>query len=290
MTGTSRKNRADILSRAQQAGHIRQGPRKGQDQHRTDHGFKSFWKRIHTVLEGKNPSHQVKYNGKQQCRRRTHGKAQRSVTSCKRLDKAFTFKKSTGIDHSRHAAYDQRHHRNRQIHHSSLGRNRSHGTVIRHTISAGKQIALCRIVLMLFHRSKINIKSNNENNHGDGKQRIQVIRNRSHKQIQSIRIRRHTSHCRCPGRDRCDHAHRSRRGVNDIRQLCPGNIVLIRHRTHDASYGQTVKIIIHEDQDAQCKGSKQRSFSCLDPLLCPFSISCRTAGSVHQHHDGSQNH
>ena len=66
--------------------------------------------------------------------------------------------------------------------------------------------------------------------------------------------------------------------------------MLVRHGTHHASYGQTVKIIIDKNQHAQGYGRQLRAGAGLNMLAGPPSKGRRASGPVHQGHDGSQDH
>ena len=64
--------------------------------------------------------------------------------------------------------------------------------------------------------------------------------------------------------------------------------MLVGNRTHHASYGQTVKVIVDENQHAQGHGSQLRAGTGLDVLSGPASEGSRASGPVHQRHDGAQ--
>ena len=58
--------------------------------------------------------------------------------------------------------------------------------------------------------------------------------------------------------------------------------MLIRHRTHHASYRQTVKIIINKDQHTQQDRRKLRAHTALDVLAGPASERRGASRLVHQ--------
>lgn len=59
----------------------------------------------------------------------------------------------------------------------------------------------------------------------------------------------HTGYCGRPGRDRCDHTDGCCGGINNVCQLCSGNLMSVCYRHHNRAYSQTVKIVIHENQN-----------------------------------------
>ena len=101
------KDAADIFCRSQIAGQPGQGPCKGQDQNRADHGFEAFGKCFHTVLESEYFPDHIKDDRDQKRCRRTHGKAGGRVTVCERIHKVFPVKEAAGIDHADDTAGDQ---------------------------------------------------------------------------------------------------------------------------------------------------------------------------------------
>jgi len=93
-----------------------------------------------------------------------------------------------------------------------------------------------------------------------------------------------------PGRNRCDNADRGSSCINQVCQLCTGNIVLVRNRPHNAADSQTVEIIVDEDQHAECHSGKLCAAAGFDPLTGPASECGRTAGLVHQRYDNAENY
>ena len=142
---------------------------------------------------------------------------------------------------------------------------------------------------MFFHQSEIDVEAGDEDNGGDGEQRIQIIGDRADEQGQPVGPFHYACYSSSPGGDRSDHTDRSSCGVDEIGKLCAGHIVLVCNRTHNASDGQTVKIIIHKDQRTQCEGRQKGSPAGSDLFLCPFSVGSGAAGFVHEDDDGSQN-
>ena len=58
--------------------------------------------------------------------------------------------------------------------------------------------------------------------------------------------------------------------------------MLIRYRSHDTADGQTVKIIINKDQNAEQDRHKLCAYSCLDMTACPFSECAASTSLIHQ--------
>ena len=140
------------------------------------------------------------------------------------------------------------------------------------------------------HRAKIHFHKYNGKHHYDSQQSIIVVRNSPDKDRKSVFSFYESADCRRPGGHRRDNTDRSRRGVDKIRQLGLGNIVLICDRPHNASHSKAVKIIIYKNQDPQDDRSDLGSDPGLDMDACPSSESCRTSRTIHHRDHGSQDH
>ena len=139
------------------------------------------------------------------------------------------------------------------------------------------------------HCSEFYFHKNHCHHHEDRKQCVEVIGNCMYKQGNSILSFYKSADCRSPWRNRCNDTYRCCCGIDQVRQLCAGHIVLICHRTHNASYCQTVKIIVNKDQYTKNDGWEFRTNSAFNPLTGPASECCGTACPVHQTYHGSQN-
>ena len=62
----------------------------------------------------------------------------------------------------------------------------------------------------------------------------------------------------------------------------------VSYRTHNASYCQTVKIIVNEDQDSKDDRCKLCTYTCVDLFAGPSSECGRAAGLVHHTYHRSQ--
>ena len=117
-----------------------------------------------------------------------------------------------------------------------------------------KQIACDGITFMHCHRSEIHAQKRHTEQHHERQDRVEVVRDRLKKNRKAIDtgIRWDGgSHCRRPGADWRDDTHRSCRRIYNIGKLCARYLMPVCHRTHDASDGQTVKIIVHKDQHTE---------------------------------------
>ena len=130
---------------------------------------------------------------------------------------------------------------------------------------------------MNLHQSKIQTRGDNKDYHYQGKDCIEIIRNRRKKQLKSsdTRIIRHIGiHRSCPAGNRCYDADWCCCSINNVCQLCSGYLIAVCDRPHNRTDGQTVKIIIHKDQHSKACSCQHRTLFGFDLASGPFSIGC----------------
>ena len=66
--------------------------------------------------------------------------------------------------------------------------------------------------------------------------------------------------------------------------------MLVGDRPHDGANGQTVKVIVNKNQDAENDGGQLSAGAAFDALLSPATEGGAAAGLVHQADHGAQNH
>ena len=139
---------------------------------------------------------------------------------------------------------------------------------------------------MLVHGAVLYLHHDHEDHHGDGEQGIIVIRNRLDEQSDAVLALYETGDRCSPGRDRSDDTDRSCGRVDQVCELCTGDLVLVSYGAHHAADCQTVKIVVDEDQAAEADGGELRAFSAGDLFRSPVSECSTAAGAVHQlNHD-----
>ena len=87
-----------------------------------------------------------------------------------------------------------------------------------------------------------------------------------------------------------DHAHRGRRGVDEVGQLGTGNLVALGDGPHHSAHRQAVEVVVDEDQHAQQHGQQLCGAPGLYGLGGPASEGLRSAALVHQIHHDAQRH
>ena len=104
---------------------------------------------------------------------------------------------------------------------------------------------------MHLHLTKLRLRQNHTHHHHNRQDRVKVIGDSPDKDGKAVFSLYKARHSRRPRGYRGYDTHRRRRSVNQISQLCTGYLKLVRHRTHYASYRQTVKIIVDKDQHTE---------------------------------------
>jgi hypothetical protein len=124
-----------------------------------------------------------------------------------------------------------------------------------HFLVDGTQFScfLC-LVFHLGHGTEFQISDGQDGDHQDGKDGIHIVRDGGKESCHFIRegsrFVEGGTHGRRPAGNRSDDADRSCSGIDDIGQFCPGNPIFVRDRLHDGPHGQTVEIIVDENQDS----------------------------------------
>ena len=146
--------------------------------------------------------------------------------------------------------------------------------------STGKEISLCRIHFVNFHLTEIKIHHDHQEHHRQCQKSIQIIRNCPHKQLESCNsgIFRNIGIYSCrPTGDRRNNTYRCCGGIDQISQFCTGNLVPVCNRTHNGSNRQTVKIVIHKNQDSKSHRSQRSLLFRFNLLSRPVTVSGGTS-------------
>ena len=162
------------------------------------------------------------------------------------------------------------------------------------TFGSGEQVVLhLGIVLMGQHGAVVNVQDGNDNDHDQGQDAVIVPGNlaQEHADAGAGEAVGHIGgNGGGPGGHGGQHAHGSGGGVDDVGQLCPGDLVALGDGTHDGAHGQAVEIVVDEDQHAQQHGHQLRAAAGLHGLGGPAAEGGGAAGLVHQVHHDAQHH
>ena len=131
------------------------------------------------------------------------------------------------------------------------------------------------------HGAVIHLQHRDANHHDDGQQGVEIVGDGPDKNGEPVLSGNKTGHSRGPGGDGGDDAHGGCRGVDQVGQLGPGDVVLVCHRTHNAPHCQAVKIVVDKDQHAQKDGGKLGPCPRLDVFLRPLAEGGRASHLVH---------
>ena len=288
----------DIYIRAKGVDHGLQRDGQRQDDDRRDHGNKALGHAGHGLLEGQNlPRDEI--NNRQHQRDDTAPRqTDEGVRIAEGADKIARERRIAGhigaeeaadIDHADRAGHDQRQHRENEVDHAPVRVGRFTGF-----LHQRRQIALRGLGLKFAHGAVIELHGDDCENEHEGQNGIEVIGNGLDEQLNAahagVEALGRGGNCRRPGRDRRDHAHGSRRGVDQIRQLGTGNFVAVRDRAHDGTDGQAVKVIVNENQNAEHERRQLRACVRLDVRLGPAAKGSRAARCVDQRDNNAQQH
>ena len=143
---------------------------------------------------------------------------------------------------------------------------------------------------MHLHRAEVAIHQAHADHHGEGEQSVKVIGDGVDEQgVGAAAITLYDAgHSGGPGADRGNDADGSGRGVDDVGELCAGDLVAVSHRAHYVAHGEAVEVVIHEDQAAEADRGKLCRFAGLDRPERPFAVGDRAAGLEGQRADDAE--
>ena len=165
--------------------------------------------------------------------------------------------------------------------------------VAKGALRRGKQIARPGIVLMGAHGAVVGSGKDQKQAHHHGQNGVIIIRDGAQehgKAVDAGAFRHRGGHRSGPAGHRCNDADGRSGGVDEIGQLCPGNILPVGHRAHHRAHGQAVEIVVHKDQHAQHQGGQLRPGPGVDVAGGPPPKGGAAAGFVHQCHQDAQHH
>ena len=280
---------------AERVGHAGERPCKGEDQDGRDHRLKAFRNAVGELLEREHLAAEEEGEAEQQRNEGAEHKADGSIGICERIHEVrFAVEEAASIDHAADAGNDEDDHGEHQVYDLALVMVLF--IVIRRlaigTRSRGKQVAAeFRVVLMELHGAEVEVHQRKGDHHGDGQQRIEVVRNglKEHQEAVDARAVRHGGRDRRrPGADRRDDAHRGCRCIDNIRELRAGYLVLIGHGQHHGADREAVEIVIDEDQAAERDRRKLCARAGLDLMRRPLAEGSGAARLVHQAYHNAQ--
>ena len=143
---------------------------------------------------------------------------------------------------------------------------------------------------MALHGAVVEFHEGDGDDHDDGEQGIEVIGNGLYEQGKTVDGHHNTCHSCRPGRNGRDHTNGGGGRVDEVGKLCAGDVLAVGHGTHDAAYGETVEVVVHEDQHAQGKGGQLGTHTGLDVALGPGAEGTGAACLVDEGDDHAEQH
>ena len=147
------------------------------------------------------------------------------------------------------------------------------------TVLGGDEELLLVLAHGASHRAVVASRPDDEYHEREREECVKVERYRLQKEGESVDaavLRKRGADCRRPTRDGRDDADGRRRGIDDVRELCTRDLEFIRYGTHDRTDGETVEIVVDEDDDAEQCCQHQCAALALNRARRPLAIrTCR---------------
>ena len=139
----------------------------------------------------------------------------------------------------------------------------------------------------LLHGTKIQSNESDEEHKHDSRERVEVIRNRLHEQIEAV-IAQIAANGNRPRRHRGDNAHGCRARVDKPCQLFVAHTETVSDRTHDRANRKAVEIVVHKNENAQNGSHHAGEASALHVLRNPCTVRTGAAGNSNKHDKRTQ--
>ena len=134
----------------------------------------------------------------------------------------------------------------------------------------------------LGHRTIVTARPDDEDHEQQRQPGIEIERDCLQEQREPVDVaalRQRGADSSGPARYWGDDADWCRRRIDDIREFRARNLELIRHRTHDRTNGQTVEIIVDEDDQSQKRRDQRGTALAADRTRSPLTIGARRAAA-----------
>ena len=156
-------------------------------------------------------------------------------------------------------------------------------------VAGGVEVVLeAGVHLVQAHRAVVELHEDERDDEHEREQRVEVIRNGAHEQVEAVVVLDDAGHGGRPGGDRRDHAHGRGRCVDEVGKLGAGDLVPVGDGQHDRADGQAVEVVIDENEDAKQEGSEQGTGAGLDVGLGPAAEGGGAAGAVDKRDHGAE--
>ena len=129
-------------------------------------------------------------------------------------------------------------------------------------VVGGEEVAQKGVILVLLHRAVVEAAEDEEEAHHHGEDGVVVIRDGAQehgKAVDARAIRHRGRDGGGPAGHRRDDADGCCSGVDEVGQLCAGDLLPVSDRAHDGADGQAVEVVVHKDEDAQQQGGELRA-------------------------------
>ena len=279
----------DIELRAQEGRHALQAGGHGQDQDGGHHGDKALGHALHAFLERQNAAGNDDQGDDAAPRQADEGVS--IGKGCDEIAAARAAEEAAGIDEANDARDDEDDDGEDQVQHPAPlrgGNLLTGGDAFR----IADEVAVLCLDLEAGHLAVVKAHEADGHDEDQRQQGIEVEGDGLDKQLQAgiLGAVHAAGDSGGPGGDRRDHADRRRRGVDQIRQLDPGDLLGIRQRTHDGADGQAVEIVVDEDQNAQQERRNAGAGLGLEVCRRPAAKGLGAARLIDQRDDDAQDH
>ena len=284
----------DEVLAAEQAGHVLERGGEGQDHDGGDHVDEALRQAGHGILEGDETAAQEVDDREHERDQRAPGQGDKGVRVAERADEVVvvvtgSVPVTAGVDEAGKARHDQHGDGQDQVDDAAVLVAVDGIIVPVGAVAGGVEVVLeAGVHLVQAHRAVVELHEDERDDEHKREQRVEVIRNGAHEQVEAVVVLDDAGHGGGPGGDRRDHAHGCGRGVDEVGELGAGDLVPVGDGQHDRADGQAVEVVIDENEHAEQEGGEHGAGAGLDVGLGPAAEGGGAAGAVDERDHGAE--
>ena len=279
--GSAAHEIVNVVLRTEQRGDVLERGSEGKNEDCGNHCAEACGKSGKALLNGKSTADRKVCNGDHECDQTAHRKTNGCVGICECGDEISAVKNTADVNEGKNGANDECDDGEDQVKNDTLGV----GLVSRGNGFAFNGVDLTGLFNLIFahtHFAVVEADQCNSNDEYEGEDCVEVVGDCGNEELETLAFLSVGGNCCCPAGDRSDHADGSRGGVNKVSELCAGDLLGVGNGSHNGADGQTVEVVVDEDQDAEEEGCEERADLALDVFRCPSAERRRTACAVNE--------
>ena len=277
----------NVVFRTEQRSDVLQSGCEGKNEDRGNHCAEACGESGETLLHGERTADCKVCNGDHEGDQTTHRKTNGCVGISKCSDEVRTVENAADVNERENGANDERDNGEDQVENDTLGV----GFRIQFVGSGFNDVGLAGLYNLIFahtHLAVVKADQGDDNDEYESKDCVEVVGDSGNEELKTLAFLCIRGNGSSPAGDRSDHTNGSGGGVDDVGKLCAGDLLGVGYGHHNGTNGQTVEIVVDEDQDTEEEGREERARLGLDILGCPSAECSRAACAVNESNEQTE--